>query len=248
MANLQTARDEAVALGGDLPLEARAHFRELDRIGAQVFRESFRMRDEVERFARLVLHAMDPRAQIVRGDGFRLEGRIVRGRCQRYVQLRCALGEHLHERNVGPVHILGRHGAGAPILEEADEIVGGVFPPVALVRHECLQQRERVYRAVVVSILDRASNGNDVRELRNVREIAADLELRARAGIQPPIKLEEHLLAETQRRVRALRSLGSERKIARSFCHERRVRRGHRELDHTVLCGHVTPGADRFDE
>jgi len=63
-------------------------------------------------------------------------------------------------------------------------------------------------RAVLALVFHCSGHRHDVREARDVGEVAADFELGAHAGVQAAIELEEQLVAETDRRVRALCALG----------------------------------------
>ncbi len=77
----------------------------------------------------------------------------------------------------GLVNVFRQRGSGMAIFDVPDQIVDRVFPAVALVHHERLQQRERAEDAIF-HILDGAGHRHDVREVRDIREKAARLQAR----------------------------------------------------------------------
>ncbi len=190
---------------------------ELDGIDAQALRQCFGLLDEAKRRSGLALHMLAPGAQILGGDRLGRECRIICGRGQRHMQLRGALGERVHQREIGAVDVLGERAARPAIFEESHQIVGGVFPSVALVHHKGLQERERVEVTVVASALHRAADRHDVREMRHFGEEAPDLHFRIEARLQLAIELQEQLVAHAQGGVRALGHLCAKREVRARF-------------------------------
>ena len=157
-------------------------------------RASISQRQRALRAARLC----DPAGEVLRGDGLRAERRILSGRGQCRMQFGRALGKHSHQRKIGSMLVLRlRRRPDRRSSRKRREVVDGVFPAVALVHHESLQQRQRADRPVL---------GRDIRSRRPPAPCAGNAATSVRkrpissSGLMPGCWRAVHLQEQRSRR------------------------------------------------
>ncbi len=191
-----------------------------------------------------ILQRLTPLGKILAGDRLRLEGRVVAGAFgQRAMHLRRAqpeLSRQRQEEIVGVGHIGGairRCRARRRLVQRVVEIAGQIIerqaPAVALIAHKAVQHAGRA--GVVVGLarqgqLERRQGRRRVGETGALGQEAAHLDLGMRAGLQPPVQLQDRVVLVQHR---AVRLLGAEPPRYHPF---RRRRRGEqRRMPETQL-------------